>query len=81
MMLYTLRRPRMKSRKVIFVVSKMMAQISMMHVKCWQHATTDDLMVNARDENDILRVPIVRLTHVLLGAVDCSLAVTNNSPV
>ena len=44
-------------------------------------ATTDDLMVNARDENDILRVPIVRLTHVLLGTVDCSLAVTNNSPV
>ena len=30
-MLYTLRRARMKSRKVNFVVSKMMAQNSMMH--------------------------------------------------
>ena len=40
MMLYTLRRARMMSRKVIFVVSKMMAQISMMHVKCLQQQLT-----------------------------------------
>ena len=39
-------------------------------------------MENARgDENDVLRVPIVSVTLVLPGAVDCSLAVTNNSPV
>ena len=45
-------------------------------------ATTDDLMENARrDENDVLRVPMVRLTLVSLGAVDCSLAGTNNSPM
>ena len=45
-------------------------------------ATTDDLVENARrDENDVLRVPMVRLTLVSLGAVDCSLAVTNNSGV
>ena len=45
-------------------------------------ATTDDLMENARrDENDLLRVLVVRLALVLPGAVDCSLAVTNNSPV
>ena len=45
-------------------------------------ATTDDLMENARrDENDVLRVPMVSLTLVSLGAVDCSLVVTNNSPV
>ena len=45
-------------------------------------ATTYDLMENTRrDENDVLRVPIVSLTLVLPGAVDCSLAVTNNSPV
>ena len=45
-------------------------------------ATTDNLRENApRDANDVLRVPIVRLTLVLPGVVDCSLAVTNNSPV
>ena len=45
-------------------------------------ATTDDLMENARrDENDVLRVPMVRLNLVSLGAVDCSLAVTINGPV
>ena len=39
-------------------------------------------MENARrDENDVLRVPIVSLAPVLPGAVDCSLAVTKNSPV
>ena len=37
-------------------------------------ATTDDLMENVpHDEKDVPRVS--------LGAVDCSLAVTNNSPV
>ena len=45
-------------------------------------ATTYDLMENARREgNDVLRVPIESLTLVFSGAVDCSLVVTNNSPV
>ena len=39
-------------------------------------------MENARlDENNVLRVPVVSLTLVSPGAVDCSLAVTSNSPV
>ena len=52
------------------------------HPKGDQNSQTYDLMENARrDENDVLRVPIVRLTLVLPGTVDCSFAVTNNSPV
>ena len=67
-----------------------MVENSMMHsfsgpascaVKCLQQRPTI-LMENARrDENDVPRVPIVSLTLVSPGAVDCSLAVTNNSPV
>ena len=80
----------MNSRKVNFAFSDIMVENSMMHsftgpascaVKCLQQQPTI-LMENARrDENDVPRVPIVSLTLVSPGAVDCSLAVTNNSPV
>ena len=47
--------------------------------KCLRQQPT--IWWKTRGENNVPSVPIVSLTLVLRGAVDCSLAVTNNSPV
>ena len=82
------KRARLNSRKVNFAVSDIMVENSIMHSfsarasyaeKCLQQQPT--IWWKTRDENDVPRVPIVRLILVSPCSVDCSLAVTNNSPV
>ena len=48
---------------------------------CSNNRGFNEKRATRRDAKDIPRVPMVRLTLVSPGAVDCSLAVTNNSPV
>ena len=47
----------------------------------WSVFSSNRRLIEKRDENDFLRVSIMRLTLVSPGVVDCSLAVTNNSLV